>query len=451
MLKLYVSIVILAVLGIIEYLKYRHILAATVIYPIMWILSFVGIILKGNEYYEISWIMPLIVVLGYILFIIGFGLMYRRELSKTPQDTNTLTNMKKSGLYTSRSQTLDNSQVESQMLGLNIIMIVAIGIFVMTLYYMLQVIDIHNILDSLYSIKRMIDSNEKPFPYIVVVSRYYFRCAIWYLSLVYFKIPKGCDYKDKNGINIKTSVLIKLIVVIGMASVVMFTDISRNDILMTLLPVLFIFLLSKRLSSIKALLVSACSFAIFVVLFVIFLYFRKGAVELFKEKGVEGGEDSFYFYLTCGTPAIDQLYKNGTIKIFTVEGDGARHTFSLPAAISDMLFGTTVKPEVLQKRIRIGPKTSTNVYTYYHWLGMDFGLIYAAIFQFVFGLLYGFLYGRINNEGYIAIIWYAVLMYPLCMMFFEDQYLAIGQTWLIIMAFSYMIQIICRKSKVLLA
>lgn len=435
MYKLYIAIAILLILGIIEFKKYRHILAATVLYPIMWILSFAGIIIKGKEYYEITWMMPCIVVLGYILFILGFGLTYKRQLANKLKGKNTTTQQ--------------NSMVAvgDQLLGLNIVTIVAAAIFVYTLIHLVKLIDFDNILSSLYKIKRMIDTGEKPFPYLIVVARYFFRCAIWYMSLVYFSIPKGSSYKDKDGRNIKSVVLIRLCAVSAMAFVVMFTDISRNDILMTLLPVLFIILITKRLTNIKTILFSGATFMAFIVLFVAFMYFRSGALELFKEKGVESGEDSVYHYLTSSTVAIDQLYRNGTIKLFTIEGEGGRYTLSLPAAISDMALGTELKPEVLQEWINIGPASHTNVYTYYHWLGMDFGLIYASLFQILYGMLYGCLYGRIRKGGYIETLWYAILMYPLLMMFFEDQYLAIGQTWLIIGAFMYFIQFVCRRTK----
>lgn len=429
MFKLYFAIVVLGFICLIEYKKYKHLLVATVVYPLMWIFSFVGVIYKGDEYYEVGWITILIILFGYILFILGFSLIVnRKNETKTDQ------------------KLMETDDIGGQNIGLNLIVIISFVILIMTIFFGLKYIDFNNILGSLVNIKRMVDLGEKPFPYIVVVSRYFLRCAIWYLSLVFFRIPKGTPYKTKEGFSKKAAVLVRLVMLSFMALIVMFTDVSRNDILMTFLPVIFIYILTKKLKKRHiVILVAICAIA-FLLFFIIFRNFKGGAVDQLFDDENRGGRNSIVHYLSCGIPAIDQLYKENRISLLTLDGDDGRHTFSLFTAIIDMLFSTDLKPNVLQTDIYIGSDVYTNVYTFYQWLGMDFGLIYAMGFNIVLGMLYAFLYKKVKKESFGAIYWYSVLSYPLCMMFFEDQYLAIAQTWLIIVAFTWIIFFICNTS-----
>ncbi|MCR5727133.1 MAG: oligosaccharide repeat unit polymerase [Lachnospiraceae bacterium] len=432
MYKIYITIIILIILGVIEYKKYKHILAATVIYPVMWVLSLIGIIIIGDEYYELTWALPCVIILGYVMFIIGFRIAYKKDST---------------GPYGDDKRELTDDDIGNQMTGINLVTAICLGVTVLAVFFLVKEIDFDNILESLSRIKQRIDAGEKPFPYVVVVSRYFLRCAIWYLALVFFRIPKEAGYKTRSGKNFKAEVMVRLIAVSCMAFVVMFTDVSRNDILMTLLPVLFIFLLAKRMGNGKILVFSVLCFVFFFVLFSIFIYFRSGTLDSFDANGMENGKDSFKGYLTGSLPAIDQMYQKGRIEMITLSGESGRYTFSLLGAVSDMLFGTKLKPEVLQDYIEIGPGKIINVFTYYHWLGMDFGLIYAALFQFLYGILYGFLYSRTMKNRFSECLWYCILSYPLLMMFFEDQYLAIAQTWFILAAFIFFITLVCNRAK----
>jgi oligosaccharide repeat unit polymerase len=76
----------------------------------------------------------------------------------------------------------------------------------------------------------------------------------------------------------------------------------------------------------------------------------------------------------------------------------------------------------------------TNVYTLYYRYIYDFGIISVPLIQIINGIIFGYLYGRIkyfNRENVYIKLLYAILMYPLIMMFFEEQLYALLNTHII--------------------
>lgn len=74
---------------------------------------------------------------------------------------------------------------------------------------------------------------------------------------------------------------------------------------------------------------------------------------------------------------------------------------------------------------------STNVYTFYSPYTRDFGVIFAFLMLLLYGFLHSWLYHRAcarrrSNE----LLYYALLLFPLCMSFFQDQYVSLLSIWL---------------------
>ena len=89
MFKYYLTIAILLFIMILEFKKFRYLMSATVIYPVMWIFSIIGLLFLGSKVNEIHVSTFLIIVSGYLLFTLGFNLAYRREEKKHAQMTGT--------------------------------------------------------------------------------------------------------------------------------------------------------------------------------------------------------------------------------------------------------------------------------------------------------------------------------------------------------------------------
>ncbi len=74
---------------------------------------------------------------------------------------------------------------------------------------------------------------------------------------------------------------------------------------------------------------------------------------------------------------------------------------------------------------------ANNVYTIYSSYMKDFGIGYALIIVFLFGILQSWLYTKaVRTKNYKFAIYYAMLLYPLIMSFFADQYIGLFSQWL---------------------
>ena len=73
----------------------------------------------------------------------------------------------------------------------------------------------------------------------------------------------------------------------------------------------------------------------------------------------------------------------------------------------------------------------TNVYTFYSSYLKDYGCLYACFMLFLFGMLHTWIYIKaITLRSTRFALYFSVLMYPLLMSFFQDQYLNLLSTWI---------------------
>ena len=73
----------------------------------------------------------------------------------------------------------------------------------------------------------------------------------------------------------------------------------------------------------------------------------------------------------------------------------------------------------------------TNVYTIYKIYFQDFGLLFMIFIIFWMSVLHTYFYLKaINGRKFIDTLIYSIMLYPLFMSFFQEQYLSLLPTWI---------------------
>jgi len=73
----------------------------------------------------------------------------------------------------------------------------------------------------------------------------------------------------------------------------------------------------------------------------------------------------------------------------------------------------------------------TNVYTFYSTYIKDFGKFYSWFMIALFGLIHTFLYNKaITRKRFRYSLYYSIMLFPLLISFFADQYLTLTSLWL---------------------
>ncbi|EOZ5833565.1 O-antigen polymerase [Enterococcus faecium] len=215
-----------------------------------------------------------------------------------------------------------------------------------------------------------------------------------------------------------------LMVQIAIALINGILGVTRNGILSALLPLAFACIVVFNINSKKA----------FKTLFVSFLFFLSIFLIVSMQK---------YWYTINDESVISiqlskqiQLYASGSLAAFQKIFDTkiytllyGENTFRFFIAIFDVIFGVNKSSSLVQDFINIG-NTSINVYTFYQYYLYDFGPIYALIVQFIIGTLHGVSFKNMSMKKPFWIFLYSILIYPLLMQFFQDQYFSIFSTWM---------------------
>lgn len=412
----YLTIIVFLIIMIIEYKKHNKVIAAPVVYPVMWVLSILGLVALGKSRWLVKPTTFLVLIAGYVMFCIGFELVYAKLRNKV--ETVEI------------EKTVRTSRLRDNIITMGAIFIGLLYVFELSKYF-----DLNNIYGSWRDIHLSYERNELVIPYVLIVLRYYNRCALWYLCLRYFLCLRS-ELSDKKD---RIQALIRVIIVLISVIPIIFYDISKNDFLFALLPIVFEYLIISKSSAKETIRVGGIcivGFALFSALFT--------CMEANEWLSIENTQiPRFLHYLSSSIKAFDGGIDDGLFKWVTVNGHG-RYTFSAILGIADRMLGTDLSPEVVMGLQQVGDLDSTNVYTVYAWTSLDFGIIYSVGIHFVLGCAYGYLYHSIENENIISIYVYSIMSYPLVMMFFQDQYFSIGQSWIILFGFSIIIWLIAK-------
>ncbi|MGH2564925.1 MAG: O-antigen polymerase, partial [Ginsengibacter sp.] len=73
----------------------------------------------------------------------------------------------------------------------------------------------------------------------------------------------------------------------------------------------------------------------------------------------------------------------------------------------------------------------TNVYTFYSPYIKDFGKLYAWFIIALLGLIQTFLYNKgLEKKDFRISLWYSLMLFPLVVSFFADQYFSLISFWI---------------------
>lgn len=110
-----------------------------------------------------------------------------------------------------------------------------------------------------------------------------------------------------------------------------------------------------------------------------------------------------------------------------------QNTFRIFYAIANRFFDSNIDvASTYFPFMKIGPRNESiaNVYTIYYTYIIDFGKMAGLLVQALLGWLYGFIYWRKERNQMGDVLLFSVLIYPLMMQVFGDQYVALESVYM---------------------
>lgn len=157
---------------------------------------------------------------------------------------------------------------------------------------------------------------------------------------------------------------------------------------------------------------------------------KGGSIENNLEENISGVFESFMVYFIGSLSAFDSFIHSNYTNTY---GENSFRFFY------SMLYKIGIvesKPSDLVDQYASIP-FDTNVYTIYKIYFQDFGILFMMLIVFSMALLHTFFYLKaINGRKFIYTFLYSIMLYPLFMSFFQEQYLSLLPTWI------YMISIV---------
>lgn len=127
-------------------------------------------------------------------------------------------------------------------------------------------------------------------------------------------------------------------------------------------------------------------------------------------------------YLVASIPALD-IYIDGLTEV-----SFGKNTFRIISAILNAIGFNFDMPPLRQEFVNV--PLQTNVYTLYQPYISDFGYFGVIIIQLVAGFTHGYFYRKaVLGVGFFVAL-YSIMLYPLFMQFFDDQYFRAMSLWL---------------------
>lgn len=155
---------------------------------------------------------------------------------------------------------------------------------------------------------------------------------------------------------------------------------------------------------------------------------KGSSVEDSFEENVVSVIESFTIYFLGGLYGFDYVIKNETSF-----GLG-ENVFRFFIVIANKVMLTDKTPNELVMPFITNPIVS-NVYTIYYNYFKDFGY-FGVLFNLIWGSLHSFFYLRVKQKSsFLNVYIYALLVYPLVMSFFQDQYMSLLSTWIQLLFF----------------
>jgi oligosaccharide repeat unit polymerase len=213
----------------------------------------------------------------------------------------------------------------------------------------------------------------------------------------------------------------KLWLAVGLACAYsMFTS-GRTSLFFLILLVLGILGIQRRIKPVHAAIIfAAIALVAFSVIAVATL--KGGNADASFQENLITLTDSFTGYLLSPMPAMTELVS------FPPDIGYGENVFRFFFAFAERL-GANVHAVPLIQPYTYVP-VETNVYTVYEPYFLDFRWPGVLVAMFIFGAIHGHVYVRATSGDNYFVMVYGLLMYPLFMQFFQDQYFSLLSTWL---------------------
>lgn len=151
---------------------------------------------------------------------------------------------------------------------------------------------------------------------------------------------------------------------------------------------------------------------------------KGGSTENNLEENISGIFESLVIYFIGGLSAFDYFIHSNYINTY------GENSFRFIYSMLYKLKLIETKPSDLVQEYASIP-FDTNVYTIYKIYFQDFGLLFMIFILFWMSVLHTFYYLKaINGKKFIDTFIYSIMMYPLFMSFFQEQYLSLLPTWI---------------------
>lgn len=386
---------ILCIITMIAMQIYKDIISPAVLCNIPWIFSIAGFIIS-DFYYINNSIAFLYIIIGAILFQIGYMISlsntrFRRRYEKCEIVFNL------------------NYRAIKIFIIFEIIVIVFLYIFLYRFISNYYFMNLYN------SIMFGLSKGLLVIPGFFSYARNIISIATVCFVLMYFYINENEKKRYKR-------ILIIQAIIATASSVAI---INRTGILIYLLPILIIIIISKNLNN-KPTIRYIFRFVMVFMVFFFVVTFLKYSYQFENQSLVASLLKNVLLY-SSGSIAAFQKFLSGSYEYLY-----GKNTFRFFSALLGSINGNNSVKSIVQDVISIGVNNSyiTNVYTFYHFYAKDFGMVYALFIQFIVGGLHGASYKAMLSKKPFSVYIFSILIYPLIMQFFHDQYLSILSTWL---------------------
>jgi len=195
---------------------------------------------------------------------------------------------------------------------------------------------------------------------------------------------------------------------------------GRSLLLFLILSILGIALITRRVRVSRALLAGGVAVLVMFIGLGIALG-KMGGLQLTLSERAAVVWESFRLYLLGSLPAFDRFVRSDVSPTY-----GANMFRSAIAALARL--GLVEPPHGLVQPFVKVPEP-TNVYTVFQPYFGDFSYFGACFVPFFLGLLHGTVFRRATRGTPFWVVAYGLLLYPLCMQFFQDQYFNLLSTW----------------------
>ncbi|MEO6187691.1 MAG: O-antigen polymerase [Ginsengibacter sp.] len=168
--------------------------------------------------------------------------------------------------------------------------------------------------------------------------------------------------------------------------------------------------------------------ALFMIVFIIFgvVYGKGGNIEGSAYENMKPAAEGTAIYMVASLNALDKEMQNPFLVNYN--GNNSLRFFLKVAKTLNIIPNAEVSDLIPDFVLVPYP---TNVYTMYSPYIRDFGIVYAWLIVAFLGFLQAYLFNKaIEKKTFRFSFWYSLLLFPLIISFFADQYFSLLSFWI---------------------